>query len=78
MKHTIELKLPKLFGKKAKQEEKVNKEEEVTLETDNEKVTKALKIAAPMVAGIAVSYLVGYNKGMTNAIKTGSNVIVVK
>ncbi len=74
MKHTIEVKLPRLFGKKAKEEKA---KDEVTLETDNEKVSKVLKVAVPVVAGVTIGYLVGHNRGMAKTIKSG-NVFIIK
>lgn len=78
MKHTIELKMPKLFNKK-----KVDNEPEVVTEVDlnemkeNEDLKNVGKIAVAVVAGLTVGYLVGFNKGIAVANKIG-NVIVFK
>lgn len=71
MKHTIELKMPKLF--KRKKNENGEEETEVTV-TDSE-LKKAMSIAVPLVLGIGIGYAIGYKKGV---LKDGSNVFIVK
>lgn len=77
MRHTIEVKLPKLFGKK-----KTNNETEVKTEVDMEdhtvKVSLGLAFAAPLVVGVTAAYLVGYNKGLVRGIDKGTGIVVVK
>lgn len=75
MKHTIEIKLPKLFGKKVNED--VVREEEV-VETDDVKIQQTIKLATMGVAVITISYLVGYNKGMSTVSKAGNFLYVIK
>lgn len=73
MKHTIELKMPKLFNRK-----KVDNEPEVVTEVDlneNEDLKNVGKIAVAVVAGLTVGYLVGFNKGLMIANKLGNTII---
>lgn len=74
MRHVVELKMPKLFGrKKAIDETEVRTE--IDLEDGDKAVPAVLVIAVPLVVGLGIGYLVGYKAG-TN--KGGTNVIVVK
>jgi hypothetical protein len=74
VKHTVHLKLPKLFGKK-----KTNDGPEVVTEVDLEKreqeISTALLVAVPLVVGCTIGYLVGFKSGVQ---KGGTNVIVMK
>lgn len=74
VKHTIHFKLPKLFGKK-----KVNDSTEVVTEVDLEDkeqdISTAILVAAPLIIGVSIGYLVGFRAGVH---KGGTNVIVMK
>jgi hypothetical protein len=73
VKHTVQLKLPKLWGKK-----KDTDGSDVVTEIDLEKekdITQMLSIAVPVVIGISIGYLVGFKAGVQ---KGGTNVIVMK
>lgn len=74
VKHTIHLRLPRLFGKK-----KTNDGPEVITEVDLEKkeqeISVAILVAVPLVVGVTVGYFVGFRAGVN---KAGTNVIVMK
>ena len=74
MKHTLHLKLPKIFGKK-----KEDKGPEVVTELDLEKkedeIRAVLLVATPLVVGVSIGYLVGFKAGVN---KGGTQVVVVK
>lgn len=76
MKHTVEVKLPKLFGRKDKD---ISNEAEVVTEIDlndkNKSVPLAVVIAAPLVIGLSIGYLVGFKAGVGRG---GTSVVVVK
>lgn len=72
MKHIVEVKMPRLFGKKAKDESEVRTE--VDLEDKEKSIPTALLITAPLVVGMAIAYMAGYNRGVSK----GPTVIVVK
>lgn len=73
MKHTVELKLPKIWGRKKKTEDT-----EITTEIDLDNTTSVpavLIIGAPLVIGVTVGYLVGFKHGVG---KGGTSIVVVK
>lgn len=77
MKHVVQLKMPKLFGKK----KDIDNSPEVTTEVDLDEVIKQhretptiVKMGGVLVVGLTVGYLVGFKEGVS---KVG-NVIVVK
>lgn len=74
MKHTVQLKLPKLWGKK-KDESEPDVVTEIDLEKKEQEISTAILIAAPLVVGCAVGYLVGFKAGVN---KGGTNIIVMK
>ena len=90
MRHVVELKMPKLFGKKKDdiREEAAGVEETIvetieeakkTIVDTNDKFKETLKVAAPFVATLAVGYMLGYNRGLTKNIKNaGEKIIVIK
>lgn len=74
VKHTVQLKLPKLWGKKRTDGEDSDVVTEVDL--DKEKyVQDAIKIGVPLVIGLSIGYLVGFKAGVH---KGGTNVIMMK
>lgn len=74
VKHTIHLKLPKLFGKKAKNDNGPEVVTEVDLEKREQEISVAILVAVPLVAGLTLGYLVGFKAGVH---KGGTNVIVM-
>lgn len=74
MKHTIELRFPRLFGRK-KEGDGTDVRTEIDLYGKDKSVPTALLIAAPLVLGITVGYFVGFKSGVN---KGGTKVIVVK
>jgi hypothetical protein len=72
MKHTVQLKLPKLWGKKKDDADVVT---EIDLEDKEKDISTALMIAAPLVIGCTIGYLVGFKAGVN---KGGTNIIVMK
>jgi hypothetical protein len=74
MKHTIQLKLPRLWGKK-KNEEGPEVVTEVNLEKRENEISAALLVLTPLVVGVSIGYLVGFRAGVQ---KGGTNVIVMK
>lgn len=75
MKHTIEVKMPRLFGKK-KEDDGTEVITEVDLEKKEDDISRALVIAGTLTAGLTIGYLVGYNRGVVRN-KT-HNVFVIK
>lgn len=78
MKHTIQLKMPKLFGKK---KEECSKEPDVTTEVHIEEVIKipkevpqVVKMGGVLAIGLTVGYLAGFKDGVGK----GGNVVVMK
>lgn len=91
MKHTIEVKLPKMFGKKnkTKTEEGTQVKTEVNLDDIKEQVEesvdvnrlkeKALKYGVPIavgVAGLALGHMKGFNSGVLRGMD--GKIIVIK
>jgi hypothetical protein len=74
MKHTIQLKLPRLWGKK-KNEDGPEVVTEVNLEKRENEISAALLVLTPLVVGVSIGYLVGFRAGVQ---KGGTNVIVMK
>jgi hypothetical protein len=72
MKHTVQLKLPRLWGKKKNDADVVT---EIDLEGKEQDISTALLIAAPLVIGCTIGYLVGFKAGVQ---KGGTNIIVMK
>lgn len=77
MKHTIEMKLPKLFGKKKIEDQGPKITTEIDTKAKTVKVPMVVAVGAPVVIGMAASYLVGHNQGLVKGLKLGQ-VIVVK
>ena len=75
VKHTIHLKMPKLFGKKKTSENGPEVVTEVDLEKKEQEISAALLVAVPLVVGVSIGYLVGFKSGVH---KGGTNVIVMK
>lgn len=78
MKHTIQLKMPKLFGKK---KEEVEKAPDVTTEVHIEEVinvpkdmTKVVKYGGILAVGLTVGYLAGFKEGVNK----GGNIVIMK
>lgn len=91
MKHTIEVKLPKMFGRKtkAKTEEGTEVKTEVTLDDIKEQIEESvdtnklkenvLKYGVPIavgVAGLALGHMKGFNSGVVRGMD--GKIIVVK
>lgn len=72
MKHTIELKLPKLFGKKKKDDET---EVTTAVEVDDKTISTIVSVGVPLAIGLSVGYLVGHHKGVSKQL---TSVVVVK
>ncbi len=75
MKHTIQLKMPRLFRRKRTEEEGPEVVTEVDLENKENEISAALLVAVPLVVGVSIGYLVGFRAGVH---KGGTNVIVMK
>lgn len=76
VKHTVHLKMPKLFGKKKKNEDEGPEVvTELDLEKREQEISVAILVAVPLVVGVSVGYLVGFKAGVH---KGGTNVIVMK
>jgi len=75
MKHTVEVKLPKLFGGKKKIDNEPEVVTEIDLNDKNKSVPLAVVVAAPLLIGISIGYLVGFKAGVGRG---GTNVVVVK
>lgn len=74
VKHTVHLKLPKLFGKK-KNDDGPEVVTEVDLEKKEQEISAAILVAVPLIVGVSIGYLVGFKAGVH---KAGTNVIVMK
>jgi hypothetical protein len=74
MKHTVQLKLPKLWGKK-RTDDGADVVTEIDLENREKDISTALLIATPLVVGCTIGYLVGFKAGVH---KGGTNIIVMK
>jgi hypothetical protein len=74
MKHTVQLKLPKLWGKK-KDSDGADVVTEIDLEKKENDISTALLVATPLVIGCTIGYLVGFKAGVQ---KGGTNIIVMK
>jgi hypothetical protein len=74
MKHTIQLKMPKLFGRK-KNEDGPDVVTEVDLTKKEQEISVAILVAVPLIVGVSVGYLVGFRAGVH---KGGTNVIVMR
>ena len=82
MKHTVEVKFPKLFKRRVKDPENAYLEEsnlttEITIDVDGLKAT-AKKYALPVTlcaGGLTVGYLAGFKSGVVKVI--GKEVVVV-
>lgn len=91
MRHVVEFKLPKIFGKKkeidsnAKSIHELGVEEtivetiadtkKVIFET-NDKLKDTIKVAVPIVAALTVGYMFGMNRGLAK--NPGEKIIVIK
>jgi hypothetical protein len=75
VKHTVQLKMPKLFGKKKGNEDGPEVVTEFDLEKREQEISVAIMIAVPLVVGVSVGYLVGFKAGVH---KGGTNVVVMK
>lgn len=62
MKHTFELKLPKLLDRKLNE---TPEEEEARVKERDEKLQKAIRIGGPLVIGLTIGYLAGHSRGLT-------------
>lgn len=71
MKHTIELKMPRLFGKKSNKPEVTT---EIDLE-NNTNISTGLLIGGVLTIGITAGYFVGFRAGVG---KGGTHVTIVK
>jgi len=60
MKHTIEFKLPKIFGKKTEQE--LEGETEFVLK--NRDISRMVSIGIPVAVAFTAGYLIGFNRGV--------------
>lgn len=67
LKHTVQIKLPKIFGRKKEEGPEVTTE--IHLEDSIIDLQKALKVAAPFAATLAVGYLIGNNRGLKKALE---------
>ena len=75
VKHTVHLKLPKLFGRKKKtNEEGPEVVTEVDLEKREQDISTALLVVAPLVVGVSIGYLVGFKAG----VHKGGTVVIMK
>lgn len=72
MKHVVEFKIPKFFGKKKIEEVEI--EPELVTEENMNKLSTVMTIAAPLVIGLALGYTVGFNRG---AVKVLNGIIIV-
>lgn len=75
VKHTVHLKLPKLWGKKKTEGDGTEVVTEVDLEKKESDISAAVLVVAPLVIGVSIGYLVGFRAGVN---KGGTNVIVMK
>lgn len=73
MKHTIEVKFPKIFGKKKKVDEPDVKTE-VDLEEEFSNLPLPWIVGGTLVVGLTIGYLVGHRNGVMK----GGNVFVFK
>ena len=74
MRHTVHLKMPKLFGKKKTEEDTNTVVTEIDLKDKENDITAALLVVTPLVVGVGIGYLVGFKAGVNK----GGNVIVIK
>lgn len=74
MRHTIQLKMPKLFGRK-KANDGADVVTEIDLEDKESDISTALLVGVPLAVGLTVGYLVGFKAGVH---KGGTNLIVMK
>jgi hypothetical protein len=74
MKHTIHFKIPKLWGKK-KGSDGTEVVTELDLKDKESDLSAAILVAAPLIVGVSIGYLVGFRAGVH---KGGTNVIVMK
>lgn len=66
MKHQIELRLPKIFGKKKKTEEsKPEVTTKVFVEEELNELPKSVLIGGLLVVGVTAGYLVGFKNGVS-------------
>lgn len=76
MRHIVELKMPKLFGKKKHN----NDESEIRTEVDLNEQIETVDIPQPIfvvglvVTTLTVGYLIGYQRGINNR----NNIVIVK
>lgn len=68
MKHTVQIKLPKIFGKK--KEEGPDITTEIHLEDSIVELVELGKKATPYVVVLSFGYLIGSNRTMKKALKT--------
>jgi hypothetical protein len=74
MKHTVHLKFPRLWGKK-KGSDGTEVITEVDLKDKESDISAAVLVAAPLIIGVSIGYLVGFRAGVH---KGGTNVIMMK
>ena len=79
VKHTVQLKMPKLFNRKKK--EKVEDKPDVTTEVHIEEVIKIpkevpqiVKMGGVLAVGLTVGYLAGFKDGVSK----GGNIVIMK
>lgn len=66
MKHTVELRLPKLFGRKKKeQEQKPEVTTKVFLEEETKEISVQVIAGVTLAVGLTAGYLVGHMKGVS-------------
>lgn len=75
MKHTVELRLPKLWGKKkTEQESKPEVTTKVFVEDEVKEVPMKIIVGATLAVGLTAGYLVGFKNG----VEKGGNTYIFK
>lgn len=74
MKHSVEIRLPKLFGKKKASEEKPEVTTKVYLEDEVREVPLPVIIGVTLAVGVTAGYLVGFKGG----VEKGGNTYIFK
>lgn len=75
MRHTIHLRIPKLFGKKKSDGDGPEMVTEIDLKSKEKEISTAILVVTPLVVGVGIGYLVGHKAGVN---KGGTNIIVMK
>lgn len=75
MRHELSFKLPKVFDRKLNE---TPEEEAARIEEMKSKFDKAVKIGGPILLGVTIGYLAGYNRGASQLTRHKGDLYIIK